>query len=80
MIHQFGQRVKGKLATQVQRNKFTAVQMTSDYRGDTYTVSLTVGNPDIINGSGTVLSYYHFLCLIFKNFLQNRVFYLKSFE
>lgn len=26
--------------------------MTTDFRGDTYTVSMTLGNPDIISGSG----------------------------
>lgn len=52
IIHQFGQRLRGKLATQVQKSKFAAVQMTTDYRGDAYTVSLTLGNPDILNGSG----------------------------
>jgi mitochondrial import receptor subunit TOM40 len=52
VIHQFTDRIRGKLATQVQRNKFTAVQMTADYRGDYYTMSLTLGNPDIINNSG----------------------------
>lgn len=53
VIHQFSERIRGKLATQVQRNKFTAVQMTGDYRGETHSLSLTLGNPDIINNSGT---------------------------
>lgn len=52
VIHQFGERLRGKLATQVHKSKYTAVQMTTDYRGDTYTVSLTMGNPDILSGSG----------------------------
>jgi len=55
ILHQFGSRLKGKLATQVQRNKFTAVQMTADYRGDAYTCSLTLGNPDILNCSGRLI-------------------------
>ncbi|KAG7199538.1 hypothetical protein KM043_014149 [Ampulex compressa] len=58
IIHQFGQRIRGKLATQVQRNKFTAVQMTADYRGDAYTLSLTLGNPSILNGSGVFVMHY----------------------
>lgn len=52
ILHQLAPRLKGKLATQVQNNKFTAVQMSADYRGDSYTASLTVGNPDVINGTG----------------------------
>ncbi|XP_058797387.1 mitochondrial import receptor subunit TOM40 homolog 1 [Phymastichus coffea] len=59
IIHQFSNRIRGKLATQVQRNKFTAVQMTGDYRGDTHSLSLTLGNPDIINNSG--LAVFHYL-------------------
>lgn len=52
ILHQFAPRLKGKLATQVQNNKFTAVQLSTDYRGDSYTASLTLGNPDITNGTG----------------------------
>ncbi|KZC05079.1 Mitochondrial import receptor subunit TOM40 like protein 1, partial [Dufourea novaeangliae] len=58
VMHQFGQRLRGTLATQVQKSKFTAVQLTTDYRGDSYTVSLTLGNPDIINGSGVFVMHY----------------------
>ncbi|XP_026667240.1 mitochondrial import receptor subunit TOM40 homolog 1-like isoform X1 [Ceratina calcarata] len=58
IIHLFGQRLRGKLATQVQKNKFTAVQMTTDYRGDAYTVSLTLGNPDVLSGSGVFVMHY----------------------
>ncbi|XP_076246789.1 mitochondrial import receptor subunit TOM40 homolog 1 [Calliopsis andreniformis] len=58
IIHQLGQRLRGKIATQVQNGKFAAVQMTTDYRGDAYTVSLTLGNPDILNGSGVVVMHY----------------------
>lgn len=58
IVHQFGSRIRAKMATQVQRSKFTAVQMSSDYRADTYTVSLTLGNPDIINNSGVAVLHY----------------------
>ncbi|XP_012254708.1 mitochondrial import receptor subunit TOM40 homolog 1 [Athalia rosae] len=58
IIHQFSQRIRGKLVTQVQQSKYTAAQMTSDYRGDTYTVSVTLGNPDIISGSGVLVTHY----------------------
>lgn len=57
IFHQLS-RLKGKLAAQVQRNKFTAVQMTADYRGDAYTCSLTLGNPDILNLSGVMVLHY----------------------
>ena len=32
--------------------------MTTDYRGDAYTVSMTLGNPDILNGSGVFVMHY----------------------
>lgn len=52
ILHLFNSRLKGKFAAQVQRSKFSAVQMSADYRGDTYSCSLTLANPDIINCSG----------------------------
>ncbi|XP_057331046.1 mitochondrial import receptor subunit TOM40 homolog 1-like [Microplitis mediator] len=58
ILHQFHPRIRTKVATQVQRSKFTAVQMTSDYRGDAFTASLTVANPDILNGSGVMVAHY----------------------
>ncbi|XP_012274552.1 mitochondrial import receptor subunit TOM40 homolog 1 [Orussus abietinus] len=58
IIHQFTERIRGKMGTQIQRGKYTAVQMTGDYRGDSYTVSLTIGNPDIINNSGVLVLHY----------------------
>ncbi|XP_043284706.1 mitochondrial import receptor subunit TOM40 homolog 1 [Venturia canescens] len=58
ILHQLAPRLKGKLATQVQNNKFTAVQLTTDYRGDSYTASLTLGNPDITNGTGLMVGHY----------------------
>lgn len=66
IIHQFSERIRGKLATQVQRSKFTAVQMTADYRGDTYSLSVTLGNPDIISNSGNDLKSFN----LFLNFLS----------
>ncbi|XP_078040102.1 mitochondrial import receptor subunit TOM40 homolog 1 [Augochlora pura] len=58
IIHQFGQRLKGKLAAQIQKSKLTAAQLTTDYRGDAYTASLTVGNVDILDGSGVFVMHY----------------------
>lgn len=52
IIHLIAPRIKCKVAAQVQKSKYTALQMTADYRGDAYTASLTVANPDILNGFG----------------------------
>ncbi|XP_015110969.1 mitochondrial import receptor subunit TOM40 homolog 1 [Diachasma alloeum] len=58
ILHQFTPRMRTKIGAQVQRSKFTVVQGTTDYRGDSYTASLTVANPDIINNSGVVVAHY----------------------
>lgn len=37
---------------QVQGNVFAVSQLTCDYRGDDYTASFTVANPDVISKTG----------------------------
>jgi mitochondrial import receptor subunit TOM40 len=32
--------------------------MSTDYRGDDFTASLTVGNPNILNNSGVLVAHY----------------------
>lgn len=58
IIHQIQPKVKGKFVAQVQSSKFTAAQMSLDYRGDDFTATATVANPDIINGSGVAVLHY----------------------
>lgn len=58
VIHQFTPSLKTKLATQVKKSKFNAVQMTADYKGSDYTFTATVANPDIINESGVAVGHY----------------------
>lgn len=36
----------------------TAAQLTTDYRGNDFTASLTVGNPNIFNNSGVFVGHY----------------------
>lgn len=36
----------------------TAAQLTTDYKGSDFTGSLTVGNPNLINGSGVIVAHY----------------------
>lgn len=43
---------------QIQESKVTAAQLTSDYKGDDFTGSLTVGNPNILNNSGVFVGHY----------------------
>ncbi|XP_047097396.1 mitochondrial import receptor subunit TOM40 homolog 1-like [Schistocerca piceifrons] len=58
IIHQFGTRTRTKFAAQIQSKVFTGVQLTTDYKGDDYTASLTFGNLDIINESGLIIGHY----------------------
>ena len=39
---------------QIQNNKFMATQLTTDYKGQDFTASVTLGNPDLVNESGEV--------------------------
>jgi mitochondrial import receptor subunit TOM40 len=52
VVHQIGERIKAKYATQIQNSKFVAAQLGTEYKGNDYTVSLTAENVDIINESG----------------------------
>lgn len=58
VIHQFSPAVRCKFASQIQSNKVTAAQLTTDYRGEDYTASLTFGNPNLINDSGVIVAHY----------------------
>ncbi|KAJ9591951.1 hypothetical protein L9F63_001553 [Diploptera punctata] len=58
VIHQFGQRIRTKLVAQVQGNKFAASQLSTEYRGDDFTGTMTMGNIDIINESGVLVAHY----------------------
>ncbi|KAJ8970285.1 hypothetical protein NQ314_001315 [Rhamnusium bicolor] len=42
----------------VQNSKFQVGQLTLNYRGNDYTASCTVANPDIISGSGVIVLHY----------------------
>ncbi|RWS29022.1 mitochondrial import receptor subunit TOM40 1-like protein [Leptotrombidium deliense] len=60
ILHQFHPRVKSKLVAQIEDNRCVASQISSDYKGDNYTASLTLGNIDLVNSSGLgILHYLH---------------------
>ena len=46
------------MIAQIQSGKFQSTQMTADYKGDAHTTSLTLGNPDLIHGSGVGVVHY----------------------
>ncbi|KAG8183528.1 hypothetical protein JTE90_003876 [Oedothorax gibbosus] len=57
IIHQY-KNMKFKLAAQVQDSKFVATQFTTDFKGSDFTASMTLGNTDILNGSGVTVLHY----------------------
>ncbi|XP_048381362.1 mitochondrial import receptor subunit TOM40B-like isoform X1 [Stegostoma tigrinum] len=59
------ERIRAKAAFQTQQNKFLTWQFDSEYRGDNFTASVTLGNPDIINQSAIVVG--HFLQSVTQN-------------
>jgi mitochondrial import receptor subunit TOM40 len=58
IIHQFSKNLRCKFVSQIQNSKWLATQITSDYRGQDFTAALTVGNPDIVNGSAVMVCQY----------------------
>ena len=42
----------------IQQSKWQATQVTTDYRGSDYTASLTLGNPDLLSGTGMAIGHY----------------------
>lgn len=58
IIHQLSPNLRLKFVSQIQSSKVTAAQLTSDYRGQDFCASLTVGNPNLINESGVIVAHY----------------------
>ena len=47
-----------KMMAQIQESKWKTLQLTTDYKGDNYTASLTLGNPDLFSGTGMGIAHY----------------------
>ncbi|XP_034485763.1 mitochondrial import receptor subunit TOM40 homolog 1 [Drosophila innubila] len=58
VIHQFSSRLRCKFASQIQESKVMATQLSTDYRGNDFTASLTLGNPSIFTNSGVIVGQY----------------------
>lgn len=58
IIHQLTGRIRSKVAMQTQQHKFVNWQCDAEYRGDDFTASVTLGNPDILVGSGIIVAHY----------------------
>jgi len=58
IIHAPTENLRCKVMTQIQESKWQSVQMTTDYKGKDFTASLTLGNPDLLSGTGMAISHY----------------------
>uniref|UniRef100_A0A8C6VNJ3 Translocase of outer mitochondrial membrane 40 like n=1 Tax=Naja naja TaxID=35670 RepID=A0A8C6VNJ3_NAJNA len=59
ILHLITERIRTKAVFQTQQAKFTTWQFDTEYRGDDYTATLTLGNPDLISESGEGELVYH---------------------
>ena len=59
VVHAPTDRTRLKMIAQIQSGKWQSTQTTADYKGDNFTTSLTLGNPDLLHGSG--VGVLHFL-------------------
>ncbi|XP_041843205.1 mitochondrial import receptor subunit TOM40 homolog [Melanotaenia boesemani] len=58
IIHQLTNTVRSKIAIQTQQHKFVNWQCDMEYRGQDFTSAVTLGNPDVLVGSGIVVAHY----------------------
>ncbi|NXY22625.1 TOM40 protein, partial [Atrichornis clamosus] len=58
VVHQVTGRIRSKVAFQTQQAKFVNWQLDGEYRGGDFTAALTLGNPDILLGSGILVAHY----------------------
>nr|XP_006125137.3 mitochondrial import receptor subunit TOM40 homolog [Pelodiscus sinensis] len=58
IIHQLSTRLRSKVAFQTQQSKFVNWQVDGEYRGQDFTAAVTLGNPDILVGSGILVAHY----------------------
>lgn len=57
IIHAFSRNIFTRCVAQFQGEK-SNTQMVTDYKGSSFTASLTVANPDLLNGSGLAVGQY----------------------
>lgn len=58
VIHQLTSAVRSKIAIQTQQHKFVNWQCDLEYRGADFTTAVTLGNPDVLVGSGILVTHY----------------------
>ncbi|TNN89198.1 Mitochondrial import receptor subunit TOM40 [Liparis tanakae] len=58
IIHQLASAVRTKIAIQTQQHKFVNWQCDMEWRGEDFTSAVTLGNPDVLVGSGILVGHY----------------------
>ncbi|XP_061520809.1 mitochondrial import receptor subunit TOM40B isoform X2 [Phycodurus eques] len=58
VIHQISNSVRSKMAFQTQQHKFVSWQGDAEFRGKDFTATITLGNPNVLVGSGIVVTHY----------------------
>nr|XP_057902917.1 mitochondrial import receptor subunit TOM40B [Doryrhamphus excisus] len=58
VIHQITSRIRSKVAFQTQQHKFVNWQGDAEFKGKDFTATITLGNPDVLVGSGIVITHY----------------------
>lgn len=58
MMHQLTSRIKSKCVIQTQVKEIAMMEMGLDYKGDDCTGTMTLGNVDVLAGSGLVVAHY----------------------
>lgn len=58
IIHQISSRIRSKVVFQTQQNKFVNWQGDAEWKGDDFTATVTLGNPDVLVNSGLVIAHY----------------------
>uniref|UniRef100_A0A3B5ADL8 Mitochondrial import receptor subunit TOM40 homolog n=1 Tax=Stegastes partitus TaxID=144197 RepID=A0A3B5ADL8_9TELE len=53
IIHQISSRIRSKVAFQTQQHKFVNWQGDAEFRGEDFTATVTLGNPDVLVSSGS---------------------------
>ncbi|XP_061616905.1 mitochondrial import receptor subunit TOM40B isoform X2 [Phyllopteryx taeniolatus] len=58
VIHQISNSIRSKMAFQTQQHKFVSWQGDAEFRGKDFTATITLGNPNVLVGSGIVVTHY----------------------
>jgi len=58
IIHAPSSRTRCKMMAQIAESKWKSLQLTTDYKGEDFTASLTMGNPDFLGGTGMGILHY----------------------